>query len=112
VLALPCSGIVVVSPHPDDEVLGAGGLICSAARAGQNLIVLSVTDGEAAYPDWKGLDRIRQREVSDALNVLGPKHTPMPWRFSPNAGGPREAALFTGYGRPMHPEPRYLRAPP
>jgi LmbE family N-acetylglucosaminyl deacetylase len=73
-LALPCAGMVVVSPHPDDEVLGAGGLICSAARAGHDPIVLSVTDGEAAYPDWKGLDRIRRRELSDALNVLAPQN--------------------------------------
>jgi LmbE family N-acetylglucosaminyl deacetylase len=72
-LSLPSTAIVVVSPHPDDEVLGAGGLIRSAARAGHEVSVLSVTDGEAAYPDWKGLDRIRRREVRDALSILVPK---------------------------------------
>jgi LmbE family N-acetylglucosaminyl deacetylase len=72
-LSLPSSAILVVSPHPDDEVLGAGGLIRSAARAGHEVTVLSVTDGEAAYPDWKGLDRIRRREVRDALSVLVPQ---------------------------------------
>ena len=72
-LSLPASAIVVVSPHPDDEVLGAGGLIRSAAQAGHQVTVLSVTDGEAAYPDWKGLDRIRRREVRDALSVLVPQ---------------------------------------
>jgi LmbE family N-acetylglucosaminyl deacetylase len=71
-LPLPRSAILVVSPHPDDEVLGAGGLIASAAQAGRAVAVLSVTDGEAAYPDWKGLDRIRRREVSEALKVLAP----------------------------------------
>jgi LmbE family N-acetylglucosaminyl deacetylase len=64
--------VIVVSPHPDDEVLGAGGLIRGAAQAGHEVILLSVTDGEAAYPDWQGLDRIRRREVSDALSVLAP----------------------------------------
>jgi LmbE family N-acetylglucosaminyl deacetylase len=72
-LSLPASAIVVVSPHPDDEVLGAGGLIRSVAQAGHQVTVLSVTDGEAAYPDWKGLDRIRRREVRDALSVLVPQ---------------------------------------
>jgi LmbE family N-acetylglucosaminyl deacetylase len=71
-LSLPSPAILVVSPHPDDEVLGAGGLIRSAAEAGHEVTVLSVTDGEAAYPDWKGLDRIRRREASDALHVLAP----------------------------------------
>jgi LmbE family N-acetylglucosaminyl deacetylase len=72
-LSLPAAAVVVVSPHPDDEVLGSGGLIRSAARAGQEVTVLSVTDGEAAYPDWQGLDRIRRREVSDALSILSPQ---------------------------------------
>jgi len=31
---------------------------------------LSITDGEAAYPDWRGLARIRRRELDDALSVL------------------------------------------
>jgi LmbE family N-acetylglucosaminyl deacetylase len=75
-LSLPSAAIVVVSPHPDDEVLGAGGLIRSAAQAGYEVTVLSVTDGEAAYPDWKGLERIRRREVRDALSVLVPQTVP------------------------------------
>jgi len=75
-LFLPASTIVVVSPHPDDEVLGAGGLIRSAAHAGIKVTVLSVTDGEAAYPDWKGLDKIRRREMRDALSVLVPQNVP------------------------------------
>jgi LmbE family N-acetylglucosaminyl deacetylase len=72
-LSLPSSAILVVSPHPDDEVLGAGGLIRCAAHAGHEVAVLSVTDGEAAYPDWKELNRIRRREVRDALSVLVPQ---------------------------------------
>ena len=70
-LTLPAGDVVIVSPHPDDEVLAAGGLIYCAAHAGRQVTVLSVTDGEAAYPDWIGLGRVRRREVSDALPVLG-----------------------------------------
>jgi len=69
-LSLPSSAVLVVSPHPDDEVLGAGGLIHCAAQAGGQVSVLSVTDGEAAYSDWQGLAEIRRGEVNDALNVL------------------------------------------
>jgi LmbE family N-acetylglucosaminyl deacetylase len=74
VLHIPCATLLIVSPHPDDEVLGAGGLISAATQAGLDVSVLSVTDGEAAYPDWRGLGPIRRRELEDALSVLTP-HT-------------------------------------
>jgi LmbE family N-acetylglucosaminyl deacetylase len=40
--------VVVVAPHPDDEVLGAGGLMQAAGRWGATVEVVAVTDGEAA----------------------------------------------------------------
>jgi LmbE family N-acetylglucosaminyl deacetylase len=68
---LPPKGpLLVVSPHPDDEVLGAGGLMRTHACAGCEVRVLSVTDGEAAHPGWEGLDRIRRRELREALHIL------------------------------------------
>jgi LmbE family N-acetylglucosaminyl deacetylase len=63
---------MVVSPHPDDEILGAGGLIRAAARAGCEMSILSVTDGEAAYPDWPGLEDVRCQELRDALSAVTP----------------------------------------
>jgi LmbE family N-acetylglucosaminyl deacetylase len=72
-LSLPSSAILVVSPHPDDEVLGAGGLMHCAALAGREVRVLSVTDGEAAYSDWADLAKIRRREARDALQVIAGK---------------------------------------
>jgi LmbE family N-acetylglucosaminyl deacetylase len=63
--------LLVVSPHPDDEVLGVGGLMHMHAHSGQDVTVVSVTDGEAAYPDWTELARVRERELADALVVLG-----------------------------------------
>jgi LmbE family N-acetylglucosaminyl deacetylase len=73
VLEIPRTRVLIVSPHPDDEILGAGGLIRAAAEAGHEVTVLSVTDGEAAYPDWRGLGAIRRREVDNALAVLTPR---------------------------------------
>jgi LmbE family N-acetylglucosaminyl deacetylase len=62
--------LLIVSPHPDDEVLGAGGLIRIWSERGHRVIVLSVTDGEAAYPHWQGLDVIRRGELDQALATL------------------------------------------
>jgi LmbE family N-acetylglucosaminyl deacetylase len=62
--------LLIVSPHPDDEVLAAGGLIHSCALAGRSVTIVSVTDGEAAFPQWKGLDLIRRAELKGALRKL------------------------------------------
>jgi LmbE family N-acetylglucosaminyl deacetylase len=62
--------IVVVSPHPDDETLGVGGLIASAVDQSFPVIVLCVTNGEAAYSQ-NGLASVRRKELADALAILG-----------------------------------------
>jgi LmbE family N-acetylglucosaminyl deacetylase len=71
-LLLPEADLLIVSPHPDDETLGAGGLIRTASTRAHSVSVLSVTDGEAAHPNWKGLDKIRRREADRALSILSP----------------------------------------
>jgi len=43
--------VVVVSPHPDDEVLACGGLLALHARRGGEVMVVAVTDGEASHRD-------------------------------------------------------------
>jgi LmbE family N-acetylglucosaminyl deacetylase len=70
------SSVVVVSAHPDDEVLGVGGLLAMLAASGARLRLVSITDGEASHP---GLDQIaagqlaerRATETSMALRRLG-----------------------------------------
>jgi LmbE family N-acetylglucosaminyl deacetylase len=66
--------LLVVSPHPDDEVLAVGGLMHSWSQSGQPVTVVSVTDGEAAFPDWKGLDLVRRGELKGALRKLCLNH--------------------------------------
>jgi len=53
--ALPPLGarLLVLAPHPDDEVLGAAGMIEAAVRRGADVRVVVATDGEA------GPDRLR-----------------------------------------------------
>jgi len=77
-LAELCAGVrrlVVVAPHPDDEVLACGGLLCAAAGIGLEVQVVAVTDGEACYPGerWWTPQRLRQarrEELRDALGAL------------------------------------------
>jgi len=66
---VPPGPIVVVAPHPDDETLGAGGLISWAARHGRDVVVVVCTDGEAAFPSVD-IGRIRRAEFDEAIAVL------------------------------------------
>jgi LmbE family N-acetylglucosaminyl deacetylase len=71
----PAEGpLLVVAPHPDDEIMGAGGLIHTWAGMGRSVTVLSVTDGEAALPARANLDRIRREELKEALRKLCATH--------------------------------------
>jgi LmbE family N-acetylglucosaminyl deacetylase len=69
---------VVVAPHPDDEVLGAGGLMRQLMTRGWAVEVLAVTDGEAAFgaPD-PDLARERTREAAEARRRLGTGLAPL-----------------------------------
>ncbi|MFB9235499.1 PIG-L deacetylase family protein [Plantactinospora siamensis] len=84
---------LIVAPHPDDEVLGAGGLLCLAG-GGE---VVAVTDGEASHagstvyaPDE--LVALRRAETAAALSVLGQPATPVRHLGHPD-GDIDEAAL-------------------
>ncbi|SDQ69929.1 N-acetylglucosaminyl deacetylase, LmbE family [Curtobacterium sp. UNCCL20] len=82
VAAVPLSlegvgSVVVVAPHPDDETLGAGGLIAAAADVGIPVHVVLVTRGEGSHPDSpttspEALRSIREDEFRRALRVLDP----------------------------------------
>lgn len=62
---------VVIAPHPDDETLGAGGLIAAQRKCGVPVKIIAVTDGETAYPDAMGLGAIRRDEQEAAVRELG-----------------------------------------
>lgn len=79
-LVPPGSRAVIVAPHPDDEVLGCGGLLQLLAAAGRPLQLISVTDGSASHPGsarWPvaRLSVVRPQESAEALRRLGlPMH--------------------------------------
>ncbi|TFC78744.1 methyltransferase domain-containing protein [Cryobacterium cheniae] len=69
--------LVVVAAHPDDETLGAGGLIARAGRAGVPVTVVVLTNGEASHPgstthDPARLAALRRVEVTAAVAALAP----------------------------------------
>jgi LmbE family N-acetylglucosaminyl deacetylase len=68
------SSVVVFAAHPDDEVLGAGGLLCLLASVGVRIRLVAVTDGEASHggrADTGELIRRRCNERATALRELG-----------------------------------------
>ena len=67
----PDRPMLVISPHPDDETLGAGGLIGLQAARGIPLHVVAVTDGENAYRDGVDIADRRSQEQTSALGRLG-----------------------------------------
>ena len=73
--------LVVVAPHPDDDVLGCGGSLAAAAAAGFDVAVVYVTDGSAshigspAYPPERLRD-VRECEARAALAILGVQRKP------------------------------------
>lgn len=68
--------LVVITPHPDDETFGVGGLIAEWSASGRATTILSLTDGEAApVPDGgarePGLMAARRRaELDRAVSRL------------------------------------------
>jgi LmbE family N-acetylglucosaminyl deacetylase len=69
---------VIVAAHPDDEVLGAGGLISMLAASRARLRLVAVTDGERSHRGHASpgpLARRRTAETDAALRALGSRGT-------------------------------------
>jgi len=62
--------VLMIAPHPDDEVLGCGGTLTLLAKRATVKVIL-VTDGSGAGELPEGTDKIRKQEMTKALNVLG-----------------------------------------
>lgn len=75
-LVPPHSRAVVLSPHPDDEILGTGGILQLLARSKRSLMLVSITNGSASHPEsdyWttERLSIIRPQESAEALRRMG-----------------------------------------
>ena len=72
--------ILVVAPHPDDDVLGCGAMLARAFARGAAVRIVYVTDGAASHPssqrfDGARLRALREAEAARAVRRLGGKRT-------------------------------------
>lgn len=67
--------VLVIAPHPDDEVIGCGGAVCLHVKKGDDVSAVFLTSGELGLKRlsreraWK----IRETEAHKAAKVLGLK---------------------------------------
>ena len=83
--------VVIVAPHPDDEVLACGGLLQQLAERRIPVAIVAVTDGEASHPGsptWTAerLLSVRPAETLAALAVLGLDAVPVTRLHLPDGG--------------------------
>src|SRR5438046_7255856 len=57
--------LLVLAPHPDDEVIGCGGLVAQHLAEGRSVRVVVATDGGQA-----GVAAEREEETRNALAIL------------------------------------------
>lgn len=62
--------LLVIAPHPDDEVLGPGATLARFAGEGHETSVCIVTRGDPSIFDETSIERVR-REAVEAHRILG-----------------------------------------
>ena len=106
--------LLIFAPHSDDETLGTGGLILAARRAGIQVKVVMLTNGDGflfatirdfkrIYPrhfDFVRLGEMRQQETLAALRLLGVSSSQVDFLSYPDRGTPE---LWDTYWSPGHP---------
>ncbi len=72
--------IIVFAPHPDDEVLGCGGIIAKKVSEGWGVFIVIMTDGKDCFskvfgihvnPSTEELKQVRREESKRAAAILG-----------------------------------------
>ncbi|OAI88321.1 PIG-L deacetylase family protein [Pseudomonas putida] len=111
-LCPPGRRLIVVAPHPDDEILACGGLLASLRGREQDLLLISATDGEASHPgsqQWTEhrLRRQRPQESRNALHRLGLDLQALDWQrlsLKDTAVARDEAYLVGHLGQLLRPD--------
>ncbi|BBH46141.1 PIG-L deacetylase family protein [Pseudomonas sp. KU43P] len=103
-LCPPGRRLVLLAPHPDDEILMAGGLLAGLQGREQDLLLISATDGEGSHPDsptWTEhrLRRQRPLESRHALQQLDLDLNQLDWRRLHLKDGalPRDEAFLVNH---------------
>jgi len=66
--------VLVLAAHPDDEVIGAGGMLAHHAEQGHEIVVVHATDGAQGDPGQReagDIRDVRRAEGVEALRRLG-----------------------------------------
>jgi LmbE family N-acetylglucosaminyl deacetylase len=65
--------VLVLAPHPDDDVIGCGGTLAKCAQLGSHVKVVFMTDGRYGNSNipMKALINLRKMEAKAALKVVG-----------------------------------------
>lgn len=66
--------VLIIAPHPDDEILGAGGTIAKRATDGHDVYVCVMTKGCEPLFSAESVDQVRS-ECMEADSILGVKET-------------------------------------
>lgn len=75
------SRAVIVAPHSDDELFGAGGLMMQLDRLGREMLIVTVTDGPSARSSanrWRSAPPASEPPLESrrSLSALGLDHVP------------------------------------
>ena len=106
--ALPFGGLdelvgsapfLILSPHPDDETLGCGGLLAAAQAAGRSGHVLILTDGSGSHPNSPSypaerLIALRRDEARRAVQQLGLSEERLGFLDLPDTATPSSGPAF------------------
>lgn len=88
--------IVVVAPHPDDDVLGAGGLIQQALAVGADVRVIYLTSGDHNQVPFK-LYKLDLHLTASEYLVFGEKRRKEAIAATGKLGLPADHLTFLGY---------------
>ena len=62
--------VLVLAPHPDDEVFGCGAALASLSESGADVTVYLVTDGAGSEPDHARRREIGERRAAESRQAL------------------------------------------
>lgn len=66
--------VLVIAPHPDDEILGCGGIIAKRVNEGHNVTICIVTEGKSPMYS-KDFVLSEENEIANAHTRIGVKNT-------------------------------------
>jgi LmbE family N-acetylglucosaminyl deacetylase len=102
--------VIVLAAHPDDEVLGVGGLMVRLASLQHDIVVVWATDGEASHPGSMAmpesqLGQTRREESRRAIAQLGVTPTSLRHLGLPDGGlASADHALYAELSRLVRPD--------